>query len=75
MISKFSLTEKIIKVYTMYKQGDDSMIVQVKTWGNSQGIRLSKELDKSIILILQILPMPFKVISIIKKACSDQRAA
>ena len=28
----------------MYIQGGVGMTVQVKTWGNSQGIRLSKEL-------------------------------
>ena len=28
----------------MYIQGGDNMIAQVKSWGNSQGIRLSKEL-------------------------------
>lgn len=38
------LTGRIFKVYTTYIQGGENMIIQIKKWGNSQGIRLSKEL-------------------------------
>ena len=38
------LTQRTPKVYTMYIQGGGDMITQIKRWGNSQGIRLSKEL-------------------------------
>lgn len=32
-----------IAVYTMYKRGGATMQVQLKAWGNSQGIRFTKE--------------------------------
>lgn len=47
-ISELQLDKNIFLGYTLYIQrGGVAMIAQVKAWGNSQGVRLSKELLES----------------------------